>query len=62
MDALLLLAAEILIIGISAWVVVTETKSPEEISRLLDTEPTVRKPRFSDFSAKVRKPPTRPMR
>lgn len=47
MDGLLLLAAEILIIGISVWVVTTELKSPEEIGRMLDPPPKVRKRRFA---------------
>jgi hypothetical protein len=63
MDGLLLLAAEILIIGISVWVVVTETKSPEEISRRLDLAPKPpRKPRFPELAAAVTKPVSRSSR
>jgi hypothetical protein len=49
MEGLLLLAAEILIIGIAAWVVATEVKTPEEIRRMLEPPPKVRKARFPEL-------------
>ena len=62
MDGLLLLAAEILIIGVSAWVVMTEAKTPEEITRILDAPPKPHKERFRELKALAARPSPRPGR
>ncbi len=62
MDALLMFAAEIVIIGVAFWVVATEVKSPAEIARILDTPPQTKKPRFADLAPAIDRPVVRPGR
>ena len=63
MDSLLVLGAEIMIIGICVWVVVTETKSAAEISRMLDMPSKPKKARFPELAAAAPAPPSsRPSR
>jgi hypothetical protein len=55
MDGLLLLMAEVMVLGVAAWVIVMDTKSPEEVSRVLDPPaPAPRPPRFATVTATSR--------
>jgi hypothetical protein len=53
MEGLLLLAAEITVIGIVVWVIAHDHKSPEQLRAILDKPPSPRKPRFPWTSRKT---------